>query len=186
MICPPVNRFFIAVPVGVDFASFSNYLRVAGHVAMVLGDIQAHDAFLHVYLTLAQAVDLQQPHASFQGDTHDSTEHGVGVGIYGRQQPFVLGAQAGEGVFTKVFELRLGFLKLRDACGFSLGGRDFAQVAGQGRPKRHAFARGALNLNAAHHFIFGAACPVFGVGFGTEDFGRGGPADFADGVCLRA
>ena len=44
----------------------------------------------------------------------------------------------------------------------------------------HAFGRAALDVNAANHFVFGAARPVLSVAFGAESLGGGRPSGLAD------
>lgn len=66
----------------------------------------------------------------------------------------------------------------------ALGGRlfgraDFAEVAFQRHFQGHALGAAALDVHAPDHFVFGAACPVFGIALGAEGSGVGRSAGFA-------
>ncbi|MCY1360466.1 hypothetical protein D9M69_470930 [compost metagenome] len=74
--------------------------------------------------------------------------------------------------------LSLGGLGLLRGCLLRWG--DLTKVASQGFLKCHALGATALDVDTAHHFIFGAARPVLGVALGSETLCSGGPAGFAD------
>lgn len=46
--------------------------------------------------------------------------------------------------------------------------------------RSHALGAAVLDVHAAYHLVFGAACPIFGVALGAEGFFVGWPARFAD------
>lgn len=45
--------------------------------------------------------------------------------------------------------------------------------------RSHALGAAVLDVHAAYHLVFGAACPVFGVALGAEGFFVGRPIRFA-------
>jgi len=49
------------------------------------------------------------------------------------------------------------------------------QVSLRGCLHRQAFSGGALDMDAAHHFILGAPRPIFGISLGAEGLGRRRP-----------
>ncbi|MNE32039.1 hypothetical protein D3C80_1256320 [compost metagenome] len=87
--------------------------------------------------------------------------------------------ESSHGVFTQMANQLLSFSCFGALGGWLLGWTDFLQVAFQCHFQGHALGAATLDVNASDHFVFGAACPVFGVAFCTEGFGVGRPACFA-------
>ncbi|MCY1548600.1 hypothetical protein D9M68_847210 [compost metagenome] len=73
----------------------------------------------------------------------------------------------------------LGFGGFGALGGRLLGWADFAEVAFQCHFQSHALGAAALDVYTPNHFVFGAACPVFGIALGAEGFGIGRPTGFA-------
>ena len=65
------------------------------------------------------------------------------------------------------------------------GGRDLAQITANGFVEQQSVGGCPVDVNAAHHFIFGAPGPVLCVAFCAEGFDCGRPFAHADHRLLR-
>lgn len=88
--------------------------------------------------------------------------------------------QRRERVLTQVLDQRVGLVAFTLLGAGLLGGGNVGQVALEGGFERHALRGTALDIDATHHFIFGAAAPVLSVTFGTKGLGGSGPAGLAN------
>ena len=89
--------------------------------------------------------------------------------------------QGRKGILTQVLNQRARFMLLAFlGTGLLVGVTSVGQVALESGLERHAFRSAALDIDATHHFVFGAACPVLNMTLGTKDLDGGGPAGLAD------
>src|SRR5690554_3548357 len=79
-----------------------------------------------------------------------------------------------------MLDQRVGLLAFTFLSAGLLGGGDISQVALEGGLERHALRGAALDIDTAHHFVFGAACPVLGIALRAESLGSSWPACLAD------
>ena len=87
------------------------------------------------------------------------------------------GGDGGEAVAAEAIQEPLGAVL---PGGRPFGDCHFVQVALEGVLKRQALGVHSIYINAPHHLVFGAACPVGGVPFGAKGFDGGRPAALAD------
>ena len=73
----------------------------------------------------------------------------------------------------------------RFCSAYPFGDRHFFQKALESVLKRQALGVRSIYINAPHHLVFGAPCPVGGVPFGAKCFDGGRPAALADDALPR-
>ena len=134
---------------------------------------------------------VEKPHAPFlDGDGEQVREQGefqpygagglVGlkplVAVFGHQ----VRRDGGQAVGAELFLQRLGLVALRVGRALPLAGGHLTQIPIDCLLQQQLLRTGAVDVDPAYHFIFGAARPVIGVAFGAERLDGRRPAALAN------